>query len=171
MVWGTYGEGVGVYATLLQLDTLYPYGLSKTDTRPVGVELHKKPKDLSVSEREDRGHGEGGSVYGTLLQSDTIYPYGHAKSVTRPRGGGLRKKPKDLSTSERENRGHGRVWVCILLCYSQIQYSHMCVYYVIVRYSTVIWSHIKKTRVLWGLRYVKTKEPQSKCERGAWHGT
>ena len=32
------------------------------DTRPVGVELRKKPKDLSASESEECGHGEGGGV-------------------------------------------------------------------------------------------------------------
>ena len=37
-----------------------------------GVELSKKPKDLSTSEREDRGYGKGVGVHGTLLQSDTV---------------------------------------------------------------------------------------------------
>ena len=54
-----------VYATLLQSDTLNPYGRAKTGTSPVGVELRKKPKDLSVSEREDREYGEGKDVYDT----------------------------------------------------------------------------------------------------------
>ena len=62
-----YEESVGVYDTLLQSDTLYPYDLTKESTSPEGVVLRKKPKDLSGSEREDRGHGEGGGVYGTLL--------------------------------------------------------------------------------------------------------
>ena len=48
-----------MYVTLLQSDTLYPYGHTKEDTRSGGVELRKKPKDLSVSEREERGHGKG----------------------------------------------------------------------------------------------------------------
>ena len=52
-----------MYPTLLQSDTVQSYGHSKAGTRPVGVELRKKPKDLSVSEREDRGHGEGGGVF------------------------------------------------------------------------------------------------------------
>ena len=60
-----------MYATLLQSDTLKPQGRAKAGTRPVGVELRKKPKDLSASEREERGHGEGVCVYATLLQSDT----------------------------------------------------------------------------------------------------
>jgi hypothetical protein len=51
-----------VYVTLLQSDTVQEYGLSKGDTSPVGVGLRKKPKDLSASEREDRGHGEGVST-------------------------------------------------------------------------------------------------------------
>ena len=52
-----------------------------------------KPKDLSVSESEERGHGEG-VVYGTLMVSDTQHPHGHAKEVTRP--GRTHKKTKDL---------------------------------------------------------------------------
>ena len=63
---------MGVYTTLLQSDTVQPYGHSKTVTSPVGVELNKTPKDLNVSESEDRGYGEGGCVYVTLLQSDTL---------------------------------------------------------------------------------------------------
>ena len=51
-----------VYDTLLQSDTGQTYGLAKADTRPVGVELHKKPKDLSAHEREERGYGEGVST-------------------------------------------------------------------------------------------------------------
>jgi hypothetical protein len=35
------------------------------------VEL-QKPRNLSASEREERGHGEGVGVYATLLQSDTL---------------------------------------------------------------------------------------------------
>ena len=73
----------------------------------MGVELRKKTKDLSASEREERGHGEGGGVYATLLQSDTVQPYGRAKEGTRPVGVEVRKKPKDLSASEREERGYG----------------------------------------------------------------
>ncbi len=47
-----YWEGVGVYDTLIQSDTVQEYGRVKAGTRPVGVEIHKKPKDLSVSERD-----------------------------------------------------------------------------------------------------------------------
>jgi hypothetical protein len=93
--------------TLIQSDTVHPYGCAKADTRTVGVDLRKKPKDLSVSEREERGHGKGVGVYGTLLQSDTVHPYGRAESDTRSVGFELRKKPKDLSVSEREDRGYG----------------------------------------------------------------
>ena len=64
-------------------------------------------------------------MYATLLQSDTVQSYGHSKTDTRPVGVGLRKKPMDLSASEREKIGHGEVGMCILLCFSQIQYSHM----------------------------------------------
>ena len=64
---GDHGVGRDVYSTLLQSDTVQSYGRSKTDTRPVGVDLLKKPKDLSGSESEDRGHGEGGGVYDTLM--------------------------------------------------------------------------------------------------------
>jgi hypothetical protein len=54
-----YGKGVGVYDTLIQSDTEQTYGRVKSDTRPVGVDststvkLRKKPKDLSVSDREE----------------------------------------------------------------------------------------------------------------------
>ena len=34
-----YGKGVGVYATLKKSDTVNPYGLAKTCTRTVGVDL------------------------------------------------------------------------------------------------------------------------------------
>ena len=49
-----------MYATLLQSDTVHPYGRVKV--RSVGVELRKKPKDQSTSECVERGHGEGGGV-------------------------------------------------------------------------------------------------------------
>ncbi len=53
-------------------------------TRPVRIELRKKPKDLSASEKkEERGHGKGVGVHATLLQSDTVQPYGRAKAGTR----------------------------------------------------------------------------------------
>ena len=37
-----YGNGVGVYATLLQTDTVQSYGDAKVGTRPVGIDLGKK---------------------------------------------------------------------------------------------------------------------------------
>ena len=49
------GEGRDVYPTLLQSDTVQTYGCAKEGTSPVGVELRKKTKDLSASEREERG--------------------------------------------------------------------------------------------------------------------
>ncbi len=58
---------VCVYAALIQSDTLQAYGRAKADTRPVGVGLSKKPKDLSVSEREEREHERGVRGYDTLL--------------------------------------------------------------------------------------------------------
>jgi hypothetical protein len=67
----------------------------KSSTSPPGVRLRKKPKDLSTSERDERGYGKGVGEYPTLLQSDTVHPYG-------PVGVGLFKKPKDLSVSESE---------------------------------------------------------------------
>ena len=51
-----------MHATLLQSDTVQPYGRAKAGTRPVGVERHKKTKDLSVSERVECGYGEGVST-------------------------------------------------------------------------------------------------------------
>ena len=96
-----------MYATLRQLDTVQSYGRAKSGTRPMGVDLSQKPKDLSGSESEERGHGEGGGVYATLLQSDTLQPYGRVKEDASPGGVGLRKNPKDLSASEIEDRGHG----------------------------------------------------------------
>ena len=44
----------------------------KQGTKTVGVGLRKKPKDLSTSEREERGYGKGVGVYAILLQSDTL---------------------------------------------------------------------------------------------------
>ncbi len=42
-----------MYDTQLQSDTVQLYGRAKSVTSPVGVELRKKPKDLSASEREE----------------------------------------------------------------------------------------------------------------------
>ena len=56
----------------------------------MGVRLRKKTKDLSASEREERGHGKGGSVNVVLKQSDTVKTYGRVKEVTSP--GGVKKK-------------------------------------------------------------------------------
>jgi hypothetical protein len=95
---------VGVYATLLQSDTLQSYGCVEADTRSVGVEILKKPKDLIVNEREERGHGEEVRVYATLLQSDTAQSCGCAETDTRSVGVDLSKKQRSCS---------------------QIQYSHM----------------------------------------------
>ncbi len=39
-----HGKGVGVYATLLQSDTVQEDGRAKAGTRPVGVGLRKKTK-------------------------------------------------------------------------------------------------------------------------------
>ena len=63
--------------------------------------MHKKPKDLSASEGEERDHGEGRDVYVTLFQSDTVQSYGRVKVGTSPVGVELCKKPKDLCASER----------------------------------------------------------------------
>ena len=90
------------------------------------VEMEKS-RNLSASEIEASGHGKGVSVYVTLIQSDTVQEYGHTKADTSPVGVGPWKKtvePKDLSASER-GLVMGRVWVCMLLCCSQIQYNHM----------------------------------------------
>jgi hypothetical protein len=51
----------------------YNHMVAQKQTRVLwGLSYAKKPKDLSGSEREDRGHGEGRGVYATLLQSDTL---------------------------------------------------------------------------------------------------
>ncbi len=65
-----HGKGVDVHATLMQSDTVQPYGRAKADTRPVWVDLRKKSKDAIPSEREERGHEEGVGVHATLLKSD-----------------------------------------------------------------------------------------------------
>ncbi len=96
-----------MYGTLLQSDTLQSHGCAKEVTSPGGFDLGKKTKDLSSSEREERGYGEGVCVCATLLQSDTVQSYGCVKEDTRPGGVGLRQKPKDLSGSESEEGGHG----------------------------------------------------------------
>ena len=44
-----------MYTTLLQSDTVQSYGRVKAVTRPVGVALCKKSKDLSASERRNVG--------------------------------------------------------------------------------------------------------------------
>jgi hypothetical protein len=73
--------------------------------------LNKKPKDLSGSEREERGHGEGVGLHDTLLQSDTVQSYGRVKEDTRTVWFDLHKNQRtcqNLSTSEREERGYGK---------------------------------------------------------------
>ena len=55
------GQGVGVYPTRLQSDTVQAYGCVNGDTRPV-LDYAKKSKDLSVSVREDRRDGENVST-------------------------------------------------------------------------------------------------------------
>jgi hypothetical protein len=92
---------VGVYGTLFQSDTVQTYGPGKEDTRPVGFGLHKKPKDLSPSDREECGYDKGVGVYDTLFQSDTVQEDVLVKEDPSSVGVGRREKPKDLSTSER----------------------------------------------------------------------
>ena len=48
-------------------------GHVKEDTRPVLDALYKKPKDLSESEREERGHGEDGGVCYSTVYSQIHY--------------------------------------------------------------------------------------------------
>ena len=48
--------------TLIQSDTVHPYGHVKGGTSPGGVGLRGKKKDLSEGEREKREFGEGVST-------------------------------------------------------------------------------------------------------------
>jgi hypothetical protein len=91
---------VGVRVTVLQSDTVHPYGRTKEDTSPLGVEIRTKG---------DRGYGEGVGVRVTVLQSDTVQSYGHTKEDTSSVGVELCTKPKDLIASEREDRGYGEI--------------------------------------------------------------
>ena len=72
-----HGERRDVYVILLQSDTVQSYGRAKADTRSVGVDLGKKTKDLSASERVERGHGEGVSTEdvreSVLCTYDVVY--------------------------------------------------------------------------------------------------
>ena len=45
-----------------QIHVVQSYGRSKSDTRTLGVEIRKKPKGLSGSDREECGYGEGVST-------------------------------------------------------------------------------------------------------------
>ena len=83
---------VWVCILLLNSDTVQPYGRTKADTRPEGVGLRKKPKDLCISEREDRDHGKGGDVYATLLQSDTLKSNGVSGWRTKKKGWRTKKR-------------------------------------------------------------------------------
>jgi hypothetical protein len=58
---------VGVHATLLQSDTVHPYGRAKAGTRPLGVELRKKPKDLSAHDMRVKSVGMGRVLVCMLL--------------------------------------------------------------------------------------------------------
>jgi hypothetical protein len=104
-----HGEGVGVYVTLLQSDTVQTYGRTKAGTRPVGVGLRKRPKDLIASERGVWSWGGCGCVcYSSSVRYSTDI-WSH-KSRYKTCGGWtwLCKKPKDLIVSEREERGRGQ---------------------------------------------------------------
>ena len=64
-----------MYTTLMQSGTVHPYARGKEGTSPVGVDLHKKPKDLSPSEREERGYWEGlstGDVRESAVCTDDV---------------------------------------------------------------------------------------------------
>ena len=73
-------------------------------TTTVGVDLYKKPKDLSTCESEGRGHGEGGGVYTTLPQSGTVQGYGRSKEVTTPVGVGVSTEEYDVVCSRKAAR-------------------------------------------------------------------
>ena len=62
-------SGEGEHADLMQNNTLQVYGYTESETR-TGDRTRKKPKNLSVCEREERRYWEGGGVYTTLMESD-----------------------------------------------------------------------------------------------------
>ena len=68
-----HGKGVGVHATLLQSDTVHPYGRAKAGTRPLGVELRKKPKDLSAHDMRVKSVGMGRVLVCMLLCCSQIH--------------------------------------------------------------------------------------------------
>ena len=86
----------------------------------MGVELGKKPKDLTGSESEEHGPVGMGRVGGCILLRWSQIHYNHMVTEKQGRvlpGVDLCKKPKDLSASERQDRGHGKgvgVYVTLL---------------------------------------------------------
>jgi hypothetical protein len=78
----------------LQSGTVQVCGCAKEGTRPVGVGLCKKPKDMSPSEREECEDGEGVCMYDTLLQSDTVQTRGFEKEDMRTVGDGSTKNQR-----------------------------------------------------------------------------
>ena len=68
-VWGGW---VGVYYSAGVRYTITIWSRKNRDESSGGLTCAKKPKDLSASERQDRGHGKGVGVYVTLLQSHTL---------------------------------------------------------------------------------------------------
>ena len=95
-------SGEGAHAVLMQNNTPQVYGYTESETG-TGDRTRKKPKNLSVCEREERRYWEGGGVYTTLMESDTLQGFGRAGVGTR-HGGRKRKKQKDLSAGYLEDR-------------------------------------------------------------------
>ncbi len=59
---------VWVYILLCCSQIQYRFMVTQKQSRVLmGVGLRKKPKHLSASEREERGHGEGVGVHVTLM--------------------------------------------------------------------------------------------------------
>ena len=76
-MWSWEGCGCVRYSAVVRYSTVI--WSTKEVTRPVGFDLQKKTKDLSVRESEECGYGEGVGVYVTLLESDTVQSHGHVK--------------------------------------------------------------------------------------------
>ena len=77
-----HGKGVGVYVTLLQSDTVQPYGHVKANCGGLTTQKDKGP-ECNSSEREECCHGEGVSTEDVRESALCTYDVVYSRKTTR----------------------------------------------------------------------------------------